>query len=155
MIFDNKTILITGGLGFFGQKFAEVILKDHNPKSVRIYGYYHALIVEDGKNNTRQSRKRSAVKRKISSSPITARIRRFENLDLSGYEPLKVFSHLYLDVSDEQTLIFIQNVFGKYNENGVEEYGILAWSGPPGEGLSILGAFSQSTVSGLELDFVR
>lgn len=37
MIFDNKTILITGGAGSFGQKFAEVILKDHNPKSVRIY----------------------------------------------------------------------------------------------------------------------
>lgn len=37
MIFDNKTILITGGTGSFGQKFAEVILKEHNPKSVRIY----------------------------------------------------------------------------------------------------------------------
>jgi UDP-N-acetylglucosamine 4,6-dehydratase (inverting) len=37
MIFDDKTILITGGAGSFGQKFAEIILKDHNPKSVRIY----------------------------------------------------------------------------------------------------------------------
>lgn len=37
MNFDNKTILITGGLGFFGQKFTEVILKNYNPKSVRIY----------------------------------------------------------------------------------------------------------------------
>ncbi|MDP1689788.1 MAG: UDP-N-acetylglucosamine 4,6-dehydratase (inverting), partial [bacterium] len=33
----NKTILITGGLGFFGQKFVEIILREHNPKSVRIY----------------------------------------------------------------------------------------------------------------------
>lgn len=35
--FENKTILITGGTGSFGQKFAELILKEHNPKSVRIY----------------------------------------------------------------------------------------------------------------------
>jgi UDP-N-acetylglucosamine 4,6-dehydratase (inverting) len=33
----NKTILVTGGAGFFGQKFTEIILKKHNPKVVRIY----------------------------------------------------------------------------------------------------------------------
>ncbi len=37
MFLDNKTILITGGTGSFGQKFIEIILKEHNPKSVRIY----------------------------------------------------------------------------------------------------------------------
>ena len=37
MDIDNKTILVTGGTGSFGQKFTEVILKRHNPKSVRIY----------------------------------------------------------------------------------------------------------------------
>jgi len=37
MIFDNKVILITGGCGSFGQKFTEILLKEHNPKSVRIY----------------------------------------------------------------------------------------------------------------------
>ena len=37
MIFDNKTILVTGGAGSFGQKFIEVILKEHNPKSVRVF----------------------------------------------------------------------------------------------------------------------
>lgn len=35
--FNNKTILITGGTGSFGQKFTEIILKKYNPKSVRIY----------------------------------------------------------------------------------------------------------------------
>jgi len=34
---DNKTILITGGTGSFGQKFTEIILKEYNAKSVRIY----------------------------------------------------------------------------------------------------------------------
>lgn len=37
MYLDNKTILITGGCGSFGQKFIEIILKEYNPKSVRIY----------------------------------------------------------------------------------------------------------------------
>jgi UDP-N-acetylglucosamine 4,6-dehydratase (inverting) len=35
--FDNKTILVTGGAGSFGQKFIEIVLKEHNPKSVRVY----------------------------------------------------------------------------------------------------------------------
>ena len=37
MNFDNKTILVTGGAGSFGQKFIEIVLKECNPKSVRIY----------------------------------------------------------------------------------------------------------------------
>lgn len=36
-IFENKTILITGGAGFFGKKFVEVVLTNYNPKSVRVY----------------------------------------------------------------------------------------------------------------------
>jgi len=37
MSIKNKRILITGGTGSFGQKFTEIILKEHNPKSVCIY----------------------------------------------------------------------------------------------------------------------
>ncbi|MBI1866334.1 MAG: UDP-N-acetylglucosamine 4,6-dehydratase (inverting) [Candidatus Staskawiczbacteria bacterium] len=37
MSLGNKTILITGGVGSFGQEFAKIILKECNPKSVRIY----------------------------------------------------------------------------------------------------------------------
>ena len=37
MSLDNKTILVTGGVGSFGQEFAKIILKECNPKSVRIY----------------------------------------------------------------------------------------------------------------------
>ena len=37
MVLENKTILVTGGTGSFGQKFTEIILKENNPKSVRIY----------------------------------------------------------------------------------------------------------------------
>lgn len=36
-IFEGKTVLITGGTGSFGQKFAEILLAKHNPYAVRIY----------------------------------------------------------------------------------------------------------------------
>ncbi len=34
---DDATILVTGGTGSFGQKFVELVLKEHNPKALRIY----------------------------------------------------------------------------------------------------------------------
>lgn len=37
MILDNKTILVTGGCGFFGHNFVKFVLKNHNPKAIRIY----------------------------------------------------------------------------------------------------------------------
>jgi len=46
MTIDNKTILITGGVGSFGQKFTEILLKEHNPKNVRIYDNRELVSVE-------------------------------------------------------------------------------------------------------------
>jgi UDP-N-acetylglucosamine 4,6-dehydratase len=37
MNWESKTILLTGGTGSFGQKFAEVMLKKHRPKAIRIF----------------------------------------------------------------------------------------------------------------------
>ncbi len=34
---DGKTILLTGGTGSFGKKFTEILLKEHDPASIRIY----------------------------------------------------------------------------------------------------------------------
>jgi len=36
-LFANKTILLTGGTGSFGQKFVEIILKDYSPRAVRVF----------------------------------------------------------------------------------------------------------------------
>lgn len=36
-VINGKTILVTGGTGSFGQKFTEIVLKEHNPESIRIY----------------------------------------------------------------------------------------------------------------------
>lgn len=35
--FDGKKILITGGTGSFGKCFTSLLLKEHNPESIRIY----------------------------------------------------------------------------------------------------------------------
>src|SRR3989338_1513495 len=35
--FEGKNILVTGGTGSFGQKFVEVVLKEHNPRSIRVF----------------------------------------------------------------------------------------------------------------------
>jgi len=37
MSIDDKTILITGGTGSFGQKFIEIILNKYNPRVIRIF----------------------------------------------------------------------------------------------------------------------
>jgi len=37
MPFTNKIILVTGGTGSFGKKFTQIVLKEHNPKAIRIY----------------------------------------------------------------------------------------------------------------------
>jgi len=45
-IFDDKTILITGGTGSFGKKFTEILLSEHDPESVRIYSRGELLQME-------------------------------------------------------------------------------------------------------------
>lgn len=37
MVLQNKVILVTGGTGSFGEKFTEIVLKEHNPKAIRIF----------------------------------------------------------------------------------------------------------------------
>ena len=37
MSLSDKTILLTGGTGSFGKKFTEIVLKEHNPKAIRIF----------------------------------------------------------------------------------------------------------------------
>lgn len=37
LMFDGKVILLTGGTGSFGQKFTELVLREHNPKAIRIF----------------------------------------------------------------------------------------------------------------------
>mgnify|MGYP001574440148 CR=1 FL=1 len=34
---NNSVILITGGTGSFGQRFTDIVLKEHNPQAIRIF----------------------------------------------------------------------------------------------------------------------
>lgn len=45
-IFENKTILITGGTGSFGKKFTELLLVEHNPASIRVFSRGELLQME-------------------------------------------------------------------------------------------------------------
>ena len=36
-MFDNKSILITGGTGSFGKKYVEIILEKYNPERLIIF----------------------------------------------------------------------------------------------------------------------
>lgn len=36
-MFKNKTLLVTGGTGSFGNKFVEIALKKYNPKTIRVF----------------------------------------------------------------------------------------------------------------------
>lgn len=47
--FEDKAILITGGTGSFGQKFTEKLLKEFNPRTVRIFSRGEHKQVEMGR----------------------------------------------------------------------------------------------------------
>jgi len=49
-IFENKTVLITGGTGSFGRKFLKTLLENHNPKRIVIFSrdeYKHYLLQKE------------------------------------------------------------------------------------------------------------
>ena len=37
MLLSDKVILLTGGTGSFGQKFTEIVLREHSPQAIRIF----------------------------------------------------------------------------------------------------------------------
>jgi UDP-N-acetylglucosamine 4,6-dehydratase/5-epimerase len=45
-IIEDKTILVTGGTGSFGKKFAEILTTEYNPKSLRIFSRGELLQME-------------------------------------------------------------------------------------------------------------
>ena len=45
-LFDDKVILVTGGTGSFGKKFAEILTTEYNPKNLRIFSRGELLQME-------------------------------------------------------------------------------------------------------------
>jgi len=46
MTLERTTVLVTGGTGSFGRRFAELVLKEHSPKAIRIFSRGELLQLE-------------------------------------------------------------------------------------------------------------
>jgi len=97
MDLENKTILITGGAGSFGQKFAEIILKEYNPKSVRIYDNRELAEVEM-ERNFKDSRLRfflgdvrdkGRLFRSISGADVVVHAAALKHVPICEYNPIE------------------------------------------------------------------
>ncbi|MDD5145728.1 MAG: UDP-N-acetylglucosamine 4,6-dehydratase (inverting) [Candidatus Pacebacteria bacterium] len=97
MILKDKTILITGGTGSFGQKFAEIILKDQNPKTVRIYDHDELSEVEMERkfNNPRlrffigDVRDKSRLYRAMSGVDVLVHAAALKHVPICEYNPIE------------------------------------------------------------------
>lgn len=97
MNFDNKTILVTGGTGSFGQKFTEIILKEHNPQSVRIYDNRELAEVEMERkfNDSRlrfligDVRDRRRLYRAINGVDIVVHAAALKHVPICEYDPIE------------------------------------------------------------------
>jgi len=97
MPFNNKTILITGGTGSFGQKFTEIILKKHNPNVVRIYDHDELSEVEMERkfNDSRlrffigDVRDKNRLHRAINGADIVVHAAALKHVPVCEYNPIE------------------------------------------------------------------
>lgn len=95
--FDNKTILVTGGSGSFGQKFSEILLKKYNPKSIRIYsrGELLQVLMEQKFKDERlrffigDVRDEKRLKRAMSGADIVVHAAALKHVPACEYNPLE------------------------------------------------------------------
>jgi len=97
MPLNNKTILITGGAGSFGQKFTEIILREYNPKTVRIYDNRELEEVEMERkfNDSRlrffigDVRDKSRLHRAIDGVDIVVHAAALKHVPICEYNPIE------------------------------------------------------------------
>lgn len=96
----NKTILITGGAGSFGQKFAEIALKEHNPSSIRIYDNRELAEVEMERkfNDARlrfflgDVRDKNRIDRAMAGVDIVVHAAALKHVPICEYNPIEAVS---------------------------------------------------------------
>jgi len=94
---DGKIILVTGGAGSFGQKFVQVALKDHNPKSIRVYDNRELALVEMERkfNDSRlrfflgDVRDKNRLKRAMDGADIVIHAAALKHVPVCEYNPLE------------------------------------------------------------------
>ncbi len=97
MILSDKTILLTGGCGSFGQKFTEIALGKYNPKSIRIYDNSELAQVEMERkfNDPRlrflmgDIRDKSRLHRAMNGVDIVVHAAAIKHVNLCEYNPIE------------------------------------------------------------------
>ena len=98
MDLQNKVILVTGGTGSLGQKFTEIVLREHNPKAIRIFSRGELLQQEMRQkfnNDTKlrfligDVRDRDRVYRAVSGVDIIVHAAALKQVPTAEYNPIE------------------------------------------------------------------
>jgi UDP-N-acetylglucosamine 4,6-dehydratase len=119
-IFEDKVVLVTGGTGSFGQKFAEILLKKHKPKAIRIYsrGELKQVEMERKFNDERlrfligDVRDRNRLSRAMNGVDIVIHAAALKHVPVCEYNPIEAV---------KTNVHGAENVIDAAIDNGVEK----------------------------------
>lgn len=120
MSLENKTILVTGGCGSFGKRFTEIVLRDHNPKAIRIFDNRELAQVEMAREINSEKlrffvgdiRDRSRLDRAMKGIDIVVHAAALKHIPICEYNPIEA-----IKTNIDGTL----NVIDAAIDNGVEK----------------------------------
>jgi UDP-N-acetylglucosamine 4,6-dehydratase (inverting) len=120
-LFKDKTILLTGGTGSFGNKFVELLLKNHSPKSIRIYSRNELKQIEMERKFECDSRLRffigdvrdgSRLNRAMNGADYVVHAAALKHVPVCEYNPMEAI---------KTNIEGAQNLINAAIDNGVEK----------------------------------